>query len=222
MEFIEALNWRYATKRMNGNKIPKEKMAGILEAIRLAPSSFGLQPYSVIVIENIELLKKIQPAANMQHQIIEASALLVFAAWESLTQEKINEHISLISKVREVSEESLKHIKELIETQLKNTAEENFIWNSKQSYIALGIGLAAAASERIDSTPMEGFNHESLDEILQLKERGLRSTVLLALGYRDEVKDSLAKVKKVRRESEKFFINLPSAIGFNIPNINKV
>lgn len=108
MKLIEALSWRYATKRMNGNKIPKEKLETILEAIRLAPSSYGLQPFSVIVIENIELMKKIQPIANMQQQITEASVLLVFAAWENVTIEKINEHITRIASVRNVTEDSLK------------------------------------------------------------------------------------------------------------------
>jgi nitroreductase len=220
MKIIDALNWRYATKRMNGNKIPKEKLECILSAIALAPSSFGLQPYSIIVIENIELLKKIQPIANMQPQIIEASTLLVFAAWDNLTQERINEYITHISTVREVTEDSLKRIKEAIEIQLKNTAEENYNWNAKQAYIALGIGLVAASMEEIDSTPMEGFNHENLDEILQLKEKGLRSTVLLALGYRDELNDPLIKAKKVRRDKEKLFITLQSTIGFNATNIN--
>ena len=83
MKIIDALNWRYATKSMDGKKIPKKSLDIILEAIRLTPSSFGLQPYSIIVIENTELMKKIQPIADMQPQIIEASVLLVFAAWEN-------------------------------------------------------------------------------------------------------------------------------------------
>jgi nitroreductase len=107
-----------------------------------------------------------------------------------------------------VSEDSLKHIKDVMETQLKNTVEQNFVWNSKQAYIALGIGLVAAAEENIDSTPMEGFDHEQVDEILQLKEKGLKSTVLLALGYRDAANDYLVTLKKVRREKEKLFTTM--------------
>lgn len=205
MSIINALNWRYATKRMNGNIIPKEKMDIILKAISLSPSSFGLQPYSVIVVENNDVLKKIKPVANMQPQITEASAVLVFAAWDNLTEDKIDTYINLVSEVRNVSEGSLKTIKAIIGSQLKNTAEQNFIWNSKQAYIALGIALIAAAEEHIDSTPMEGFDHEAVDEILQLKEQGLKSVVLLALGYRDEANDYLVKLKKVRREEEKLF-----------------
>ena len=205
MPIIDALNWRYATKRMNGNIIPKEKMDIILNAIALAPSSLGLQPYSVIVIENKLLLEKIKPVANMQPQITEASALLVFAAWDNLTEERINAYIKRISTVRNVSEDSLKQIKLMLETQLKNMAEENFTWNSRQAYIALGIGLVAAAEQNIDSTPMEGFDHAKVDEILQLKGNGFKSVVLLALGYRDAANDYLVKLKKVRRENEKLF-----------------
>jgi nitroreductase len=208
MSIIDALNWRYATKRMNGNAIPKEKLEIILKAIALAPSSFGLQPYSVMVVENRRLLEKIKLVANMQPQITEAAALLVFAAWDNLTEARIDAYIERISTVRQVSEDSLKHIKDVMETQLKNTVEQNFVWNSKQAYIALGIGLVAAAEENIDSTPMEGFDHEQVDEILQLKEKGLKSTVLLALGYRDAANDYLVTLKKVRREKEKLFTTM--------------
>lgn len=208
MSIIDALNWRYATKRMNGNIIPKQKIDIILKAIALAPSSLGLQPYSVIVIENSELLEKIKPIANMQPQITEASALLVFAAWDNLTEERIDAYIKRISTVRNVNEDSLKQIKAMLETQLQNTAEQNFIWNARQAYIALGIGLVAAAEENIDSTPMEGFNHEKLDEILQLKEKGLKSVAFLVLGYRDAVNDYLVNQKKVRREMDKLFTTI--------------
>ncbi len=206
MSIIDALNWRYATKRMNGNVIPKEKLDRIFKAISLSPSSFGLQPYSVIVIDNKEVLEKIRPIANMQPQITEASVLLVFTAWDNLTEERIEAYIKRISTVRNVSEDSLKQIKTMLEMQLKNTAEQNFVWNAKQTYIALGIGLVAAAEENIDSTPMEGFNQEKLDEILNLKSKGLKSTVMLALGYRDAINDYLVNLKKVRRESDKLFV----------------
>ncbi len=220
MTIIEALNWRYATKRMNGETVPKEDLALILEAIRLAPSSYGLQPYAIIVIENSELLKKVLPIANKQPQITEASALLVFAAWDNVTQERINDYITLIATTRNVTEDSLKHGKEEIEGLLKNTAEDNFKWASKQAYLSLGVGLAAAALNKIDTTPMEGFNNEALDELLQLKERGLCSAVLMAIGHRDEKNDLLIKLPKVRRSREQLFITLQAEIGFTATNIN--
>ncbi|MES2380663.1 MAG: NAD(P)H-dependent oxidoreductase [Bacteroidota bacterium] len=222
MTIIEALNWRYATKRMNGETVPKEDLACILEAIRLAPSSFGLQPYSIIVIENMELLKKVQPIANSQPQITEASALLVFAAWDNVTQERINDYITLVATTRNVTEDDLKPDKEEMEELLKNTAEDNFKWASKQAYIALGMGLTAAALNKIDTTPMEGFKNAMLDELLQLKERGLRSAALMAIGYRDEEHDLLVKLPKVRRAKEDIFITLQAEIGFTATHINSI
>ena len=208
MSITNALQWRYATKRMNGAKIPKEKMDAILDSISLAPSSFGLQPYSILIIEKKEILEKIKPIAMMQPQITEASALLVFAAWEKITSEKINNYIKQIATDRNVSVDSLNELKGHIEAQLKNSELDNFVWNSKQAYIALGVALVAAADEQIDSTPMEGFDKVLLDNLLNLKEKGLRSSVLLALGYRDAKNDYLGNLKKVRREKEKLFIRV--------------
>jgi nitroreductase / dihydropteridine reductase len=208
MSITTALHWRYATKRMNGLKIPKAKMDIILDAISLAPSSFGLQPYSVLVIENKAMLEKIKPIAMMQPQITEASGLLVFAAWDKITSEKINIYINQIAKDRNVTVDSLKQVKERIETLLNNSDNDNFIWNSKQAYIALGIGLVAAAEEEIDSTPMEGFDKTLLDDLLKLNEKGLRSSVLMTLGYRDTKTDYLVNLKKVRREKESLFIRV--------------
>jgi nitroreductase len=129
MSITNALHWRYATKRMNGAKVPKNKMDIILDAISLAPSSFGLQPYSVLVIENEAMLEKIKPIAMMQPQITEASALLVFAIWDKITSEKIDTYINRIAAERNVTIDSLKQVKEMIEAQLKNSEADNFIWN---------------------------------------------------------------------------------------------
>jgi len=208
MSITNALHWRYATKRMNGAKVPKNKMDIILDAISLAPSSFGLQPYSVLVIENEAMLEKIKPIAMMQPQITEASALLVFAIWDKITSEKIDTYINRIAAERNVTIDSLKQVKEMIEAQLKNSEADNFIWNSKQAYIALGVALLAAATEEIDSTPMEGFDKNLLDDLLQLKEKGLRSSVIITLGYRDTKNDYLVNLKKIRREKEKLFITI--------------
>lgn len=208
MSITTALSWRYATKKMNGTKIPKEKLEIILNAIALAPSSFGLQPYSVFVIEDKALLEKIKAVANNQSQITDASALLVFAAWNKLTQQHIDDYFLRIAAVRNVTLDSLQPMKEHIETQLNNSDSDNLIWNAKQAYIALGIALVAAAEEQVDSTPMEGFDKQALDELLQLKEKGLTSAVILPLGYRDAANDYLVNLKKVRREKEQLFIRL--------------
>lgn len=208
MNITAALNWRYAVKRMNGNEIPKNKLDTILNAISLAPSSFGLQPYSILVIENKELLEKIKPIAMMQPQITEASALLVFAVWDKLTLEKIETFINQMANERNVTVDSLKEFKEQMASQLKNSEADNFIWNSKQAYIALGIGLLAAAEEEIDSTPMEGFDKSQLDDLLKLKDKGLSSSVIMTLGYRDAENDYLASLKKIRRSKDKLFIRI--------------
>ena len=209
MSITTALHWRYAAKRMNGMKIPKVKLDIIFDAISLAPSSFGLQPYSVLVVENKEMLEKVKPLAMNQPQITEASSLLVFATWDKLTSEKINIYIEDIAKQRNVSVDSLKEVKSIIEAQLNKSDADNFIWNSKQTYIALGFALLAAAEIEIDSTPMEGFDNNLLDELLNLKELGLRSSVLMTLGYRDIKTDYLVNLKKVRRDKEKLFIQFP-------------
>ncbi len=206
MNYIQQLNWRYATKRMTGEKIPQEKLGNILEAVRLAPSSYGLQPFQVLVIENLETRKKIQPACFNQPQIIECSHLLVFCAWNQITEKEVDEYINDIAKKRNLTVESLKDFKGYImKTITTNTQEQNMIWASRQCYIALGNALFAAALENVDATPMEGFVPSKLDEILQLQEKGLKSVVLCALGYRDSTNDYLVNQPKVRRDKEKFF-----------------
>ncbi len=209
MSILDSLHWRYATKRMNGIKVPVKKMDTILDAIALAPSSFGLQPYSIVIIEDELVLAKIKPIAMMQPQITEASALVVFAVWEKITSEKIDVYIHQMANERNVSFESLSQVKEHIEILLDNSDEDNLIWSSNQAYIALGVGLVAAATEEIDSTPMEGFDKKKLDDLLGFKKKGLRSSVLMALGFRDTKNDYLVNLKKIRRESQQLFIHIP-------------
>jgi nitroreductase / dihydropteridine reductase len=212
MDLIQALNWRYAAKRMNGQKVPQEKIENILEATRLAPSSMGLQPYTVLVIEDEDLRKQIQKVANNQPQIVEGSHLLVFAAWDNITEEQINEYINNTAETRGVTLDSLSGFKNaLLGIANRNTQEQNFQWSARQAYIAFGTAIAAAATEKVDATPMEGFNAAALDELLNLKEKGLRSVTLLPLGYRDTENDWLANQKKVRREKEEFFLHLQVA-----------
>ncbi|MFT2009811.1 nitroreductase family protein [Pontibacter sp. 13R65] len=206
-KIIESLNWRYASKRMTGQKVPAGKVNNILEAIRLAPSSMGLQPYTVLVIEDPELKKQIQPIAMGQPQIVESSHLLVFAAWSDITPAHIEEFISHTAATRNQPEEALAGFKStLLGIAEKNTQEQNFTWAAKQAYIAFGTALVAAAAEQVDATPMEGFDSEKLDELLQLKAKGLRSVTIMPLGYRDTENDWLAKLPKVRRQKEKLFI----------------
>ena len=209
MNILEALKWRYAVKRMTGEKVPQGKVDIILEAIRLAPTASGIQPFSVLMIKDRALLEKVRPVANNQPQITEASHLLVFAAWDNITPEKVDYVHDQIARERELPEGALASTI----TRLKGffgglTQEQRFQWAARQTYIAFGIAIAAAAIERVDATPMEGFKNAELDELLGLKERGLRSTSLLALGHRDLANDRLVHLKKVRRPKEELIIEL--------------
>lgn len=205
MNLLEALNWRYATKQMTGEPVPAAKIENIIEATRLAPSSMGLQPYSVIVVSNPDVKKLIQPAAYNQPQIVQASHLLVFAAWEDVTAAHVEAYIQDIADTRGVPAESLDAFKDsLMSIVTGRTPEQKHEWAARQAYIAFGTAIAAAATEEVDATPMEGFVPAQVDEILGLKEKGLRSVTILAIGYRDEAKDFLANAKKVRRSKELF------------------
>jgi nitroreductase len=208
MDILSLLNWRYATKRMTGNKIPQEKLEVILESIRLSASSIGLQPYRVIVVEDRTLLEQIKPIANNQAQITEASHLLVFAAWTDVNEASVQEYLQLIATERNVSLESLEAMKGYLLSLTKNTAEQNFNWAARQAYIALGTGLIAAASQEVDATPMEGFDSEALDKLLGLSEKGLKSVSILPLGYRDVNHDWLVSLPKVRTPRQRFFVSL--------------
>ena len=208
-DLIDKLNWRYAAKRLNGAIIPEDKLNTILEAIKLSPSSAGLQPYNVIVISDKATKEEIFKTAAPQPQIPDASHLLVFAAWEKITVEQITDYMNLIVKTRGVTLESLAQFQNSINGGiLSRTEEVNFNWAARQAYIALGHAVVAAATEGIDATPMEGFNAEKLDEILGLREKGLRSVVIMTLGYRDNENDRLAGAKKVRRANEDIFISI--------------
>ena len=207
MKLIESLNWRYASKRMNGQAVPQQKVDNILEAVRLAPSSMGLQPYTVLVITDEKVKSQIRPIAYNQPQIEESSHLLVFAAWADITPAQIEEFILHTAETRDAPIESLAGFKDtLLNIITNNTTEQNFNWAARQAYIAFGTAIAAAAEERVDATPMEGFDSAALDEFLGLKEKGLRSLTLLPLGYRDASNDWLVNLPKVRREREKLFI----------------
>ncbi|WP_204282019.1 nitroreductase family protein [Pontibacter burrus] len=209
MTLINHLNWRYATKRMTGEQVPQEKIDYILEATRLSASSMGLQPYTVLVVEDKELRSKIQKVAYNQPQIAEASHLLIFAAWDKVTEADIDAYMQNIAQVRQVPVESLADFKgSLMNSVVNRTQEQQYEWAARQTYIALGTALAAAAEQGVDATPMEGFTPDALDELLNLKEKGLRSVTLMPIGYRNTEADFLATAKKVRRDKEQLFVKL--------------
>ena len=205
-DLINKLKWRYATKKMDASRpVPQQKIERILEAIRLTASSSGLQPYEVIVVTNPELRAQIVPHAWNQAQITDGSHLLVFAAWDNYTAERINHMFDLVNDERGFKNEGWEAYRQkLLAAYVPRDAETNYQHAARQAYIGLGTALIAAAEEGVDSTPMEGFDPDKVDEILGLRARGLRSVILLPLGYRAEEGDWLVNLKKVRRSREDF------------------
>lgn len=209
MKLLESLRWRYATKKMNGQAVPQDQVDKIIEAAYLAPTSSGLQPFRVIEITNPKMKEKIKAVAWNQSQITDSSHLLVFAAWDNYTEERISEVFSYTASERGVPEETLADYKnQLITSFTPRTERDNFEHTARQAYIGFGTAIAAAAELRVDATPMEGFVSEELDKLLGLREKGLKSVTILALGYRDEANDWLVGMKKVRTPKEEFLIKL--------------
>ena len=209
MHLLEALNWRYATKRMTGEKLPQEKVDVILEAARLAPTSSGIQPFSILQITDKTLLEKIKPIANNQPQVLEASHLLVFAAWADVSSEQIDAVYDRIATERGLPPGAQKDYVDKLKARFAGyTPEFRAQWAARQAYLALGLAVAAAALEKVDASPMEGFRNAELDELLGLPQKGLRSYALMALGYRDVTNDKLVHLKKVRRPKNELVIEL--------------
>ena len=207
MEAIQHLKWRYATKKYTGQQIQDDHLDTILESIRLSPTSLGLQSFKVFVVgNNAELRAQMLPIAYNQTQITDASHILIFAAFNQVNQNYIESYLNNIAATRQVPIESLSGFKKSIEGFTSSKDEiQTAEWASRQCYIALGIAMATAAMLKVDTTPMEGFNHEGLDTVLGLKALGLTSAVILAVGHRDPENDKLANAAKVRKPSEEMF-----------------
>jgi nitroreductase / dihydropteridine reductase len=204
MDLLQLCQWRYATKKMDPSKaVPPEKVERILEAVRLAPTSSGLQPFEVIVVTNAELRARIKPIAWNQGQVVDCSHLLVFAAWDTYTEERINGAFDMTNEQRGLTIDGWEKYRQLLLAKyVPRSAEENFQHAARQAYIALAFAMIAAANEDVDCTPMEGFDPAALDALLDLPSRGLKSVLMLPLGYRDADNDWLVKLKKARRPRE--------------------
>jgi nitroreductase/dihydropteridine reductase len=203
MELLDKLNWRYAAKAMNGEKVAQDKIDNILEAAILAPTSSGLQPFEILVVTNQEIKEKIRAIGWNQSVITDCSHLLVFAAWDTYTAERINKVFDHTNEVRGFKNEGFENYRQmLLNAYPQKDAEVNFQHAARQAYIAFAMAIAAAAFEGVDSTPIEGFEPDALDEILGLRAKGLRSCVILPLGYRDTENDWLANLEKVRKNKE--------------------
>ncbi|MFD1605587.1 NAD(P)H-dependent oxidoreductase [Flavobacterium artemisiae] len=209
MTLIEALKWRYATKKMNGQAVPQEKLDYILEAAKLAPSSSGLQPYKVFVISNQDLKEKIRAVSFDQSQVTDASHVLVWAAWDGYSLEKITTVFNRTTEERGIPAEAMDEYKARLWGMYEPLGQE---WHAnhaaRQAYISFGLAIAAAAEQKVDATPMEGFIPAEVDKLLGLNELGLKSVLVLPLGYRDETGDWLVNLKKVRTPQDEFITEI--------------
>lgn len=204
--FIENQNWRYATKKFNSEKkISNSDLEILKEAIQLSSSSYGLQPYKVLIIENEEIRKQLQPASWGQSQITEASHLFVFASVTNVDAEYITHYAENMAKTRNIPFDSVKGYADFMIGNIASlTPEKQIIWAQKQAYLALGNLLNAAAELKIDVTPMEGFLPEQYNEILGLKEKGLHATLVATIGYRHD-EDETQHYAKVRKPITELF-----------------
>ncbi|MBB4802751.1 nitroreductase [Flavobacterium nitrogenifigens] len=209
MALIDALKWRYATKKMNGQAVPQEKVDYILEAAKLAPSSSGLQPYKVFVITNQDLKEKIRAVSFDQSQVTDASHVLVWAAWDGYSIDKITTVFDKTTSERGIPSSAMDEYKARLWGMYEPLGQE---WHAnhaaKQAYISFGLAIAAAAEQQVDTTPMEGFIPAEVDKLLGLSELGLKSVLILPLGYRDEANDWLVNLKKVRTSQEEFITEI--------------
>jgi len=207
--FITNANWRYATKKFDTTKkVSKEDLETLKEAIRLSASSFGLQPYRILIIENPELRAKLQPAAWGQSQIVDASQLIVFANITNFGETEIDASIANTTKTRGLPADALKGYGDFMKSKIVALPEDvRNTWASKQTYLALGNLMNAASELKIDVTPMEGFEPTQVNEILGLGKLGLNASLLATIGYRHE-EDATQHYAKVRKSNEELFINL--------------
>ncbi|HVI46251.1 MAG TPA: NAD(P)H-dependent oxidoreductase [Chitinophaga sp.] len=200
MDILEKLEWRYAVKKFDSSrKLTKEQLDRVIAATRLSASAYGLQPYKILVIDNPEIRERLKQASWNQPQITDASQLVVFARYADLKPYHVDDYTNNIAKTRNVNPEDLAGFAGMMKGTVNSLdAQGAAVWTSKQAYLALGTLLTAAAAEGIDACPMEGFNASQYDEILGLKEKGLASVVIAAVGFR-AADDQMQHAKKVRK-----------------------
>lgn len=202
----QRLEWRYATKKYDPSRsVAPDVLSRIVEAVRLAPTSSGLQPFELLVIRSSEIRRRIRVAAWDQAQVTDCSHLLVFAAWDDITADRVNMMFDLTNEIRGFKNEGWENYRQkLLGIVAAQGPETNHQAAARQAYIGLGVAVVAAAFEQVDTTPMEGFDPAAVDEILDLRSKGLRSVVMLPIGYRATEGDWLVALKKVRRSPDQF------------------
>lgn len=203
MSIIKALQWRYAAKRMNGEQVPDDKVKSILEAARLAPTSSGLQPFKMFVVTNPKLKERVKPLAFNQPQITECSHLVIFAGWDTYTIERFEDYFAHYENERELPKGFSDSYKTSVAKQLTSWSKERQQEHAaKQAYIAASFAMVEAAVLQVDATPMEGFAASELDKLMKFDQQGLKSVLLLPLGYRDAENDWQTGLKKVRKTED--------------------
>ena len=207
--YLDALKWRYATKKFDPSKpIDEKDLATLKQAVRLSASSYGLQPYSVLVISDTELREKLRPACWNQPQITDASHVFVFAGKKDFDQTLIDSYLDLVSTTRNLPLDSLAGYGDFMKSKLLDLPQPSkAAWASHQAYLAAGNFLSAAAALQVDTCPMEGFEKEAVDAVLNLEEKGLTTALIVAAGYRSE-SDQTQFYEKVRRTPEELFIHI--------------
>ena len=200
-KFIENLHKRYATKEFDlSKKVSKEDLENIIEVFRLTPSSFGLQPWKLFVVENTEIKQKIMENSWNQKQVWENSYLLVFAKKSEINADLVERYISKTAEVNWIEKSNLDWYKQMILSFVENTSKEELdTWAREQVFLALGNVMSYLSEKNIDSCAIWGFSKDAVNEILNLKEKGFESVVLLPIGYRSE-NDKYASRKKSRFE----------------------
>lgn len=206
---LDALAWRYATKVFDANqKLDNEQLHLLMEAVQLAPSSYGLQPYQVLVVENQEVKEQLKAAAYGQSQLADASHIFIFAINKNFTEAHVDEFVENIVKTRNIEVGAIKGYVDVMKNTVNSRSQDELaIWNARQAYIALGVLLETAALHEIDACPMEGFEHAKFDEILGLADRNLTSVVIAPVGFRSS-EDAYQFYQKVRKSKEDLFIHI--------------
>ncbi|WP_294347548.1 nitroreductase family protein [uncultured Sphingobacterium sp.] len=208
MSLIEDLKWRHAVKAYDPEKkVNQEDINKIVEAARLAPTSSGLQPFKVLVVENQALKEELAKGALNPECMRECSHVLIFAAWDRYTAERIDQVYDYTTDERDLPRGRFgSYTDKLKSIYLNEAAERNFAHTARQTYIALGLALAQAAELRVDSTPAEGFDNQVVDNVLELEKLGLKSVSLMYIGVADSSRDWISTMKKVRVAKEDFVV----------------
>ncbi|PWL39182.1 NAD(P)H-dependent oxidoreductase [Flagellimonas aquimarina] len=206
MEFIENLKWRYATKKFDSQRIVSEKDLKLLkEAVQLSVSSYGLQLYKVLIVEDKSLREQLREASWGQSQVTEASHLFVFCNFSEHKEEYIDNYINNIALTQQIAISDIQGYGDFIKESLgRKTISEWQSWSKQQTYLSLANLLNACAELKIDACPMEGFDASAYNEILGLDKRGLNASVIAPVGYRSK-EDKTQYRKKVRKTMEELF-----------------